>query len=64
MGLGGTEEHVTKVFKVTTQKMKFFIKDYFSKSADLVTFTKEIVNAKLHFLYSELYEFEYKELCF
>ena len=39
--------------------MKFFIKDFFSKcnqidkTADLVTFTKEILNGKLHFLCSE-----------
>ena len=31
-------------------KMKFFIKDFFSKCADLVIFTKEILNGKLHFL--------------
>ena len=34
--------------------MKFSIKDFFSKcdqfSADLVTFTEEILNGKLHFL--------------
>ena len=40
----------------TAQKMKFSIKDFFSnvsnsqKTADLVTFIKEIVNGKLHFL--------------
>ena len=39
----------------TAQKMKFSIKDFFSKCdqmfpADLVTFTKEIPNGKLHFL--------------
>ena len=34
--------------------MKFSIKDFFSKfPADLVTFTKEILNGKLHFLRSE-----------
>ena len=41
--------------------MKFSIKDFFSKcdriksrqeTADLVTFTEEILNGKLHFLYS------------
>ena len=31
--------------------MKFFIKDFFSK-CDVVTFTEEILNGKLHFLYS------------
>ena len=40
------------------KKMKFFIKDFFSKCdqirsiADLVTFATEIFNGKLHFLYS------------
>ena len=45
----------------TAQKMKFFIKDFFSKcdqirrklDADLVTFTEEILNGKPHFLSSE-----------
>ena len=34
--------------------MKFYIKDFFSKSetADLVTFTEEIINGKLHFFRS------------
>ena len=43
----------------TAQKMKFSIKDFFSKcvnvtksAADLVTFTEEILNRKLHFLCS------------
>ena len=42
----------------TAQKMKFSIKDFFSKCgriqfpADLVTLTKEILNGKLHFLCS------------
>ena len=46
--------------KSTAQKMKFFIKDFFSKcdqilhfSADLVSLTEEILNGKLHFLCSE-----------
>ena len=45
--------------KITAQKMKFSIKDFFSKCdqmrspEDLVTFTKEILNGKLHFLCSE-----------
>ena len=35
-------------------KMKFFIKDFFSKcDPDLVTFTEEILNRKLHFLCSD-----------
>ena len=45
---------------VTAQKMKLFIKDFFSKcdqtagdwSGDLVTFTEEILNGKLPFLCS------------
>ena len=43
--------------KVTAQKMKFFVKDFFSKSlqihsfpADLFTLTEKIFNGKLHFL--------------
>ena len=40
----------------TFQKMKFSIKDFFSEcdqeTADLVTFTKEILKGKLHFLCS------------
>ena len=46
-------------FTITPQKMKFSIKDFFSKcnqirrfSADLVTFTEEILNGRLHFLCS------------
>ena len=35
----------------TAQKMKFSIKDFFSK-CDLVTFTEEILNGKSHFLCS------------
>ena len=42
---------------LTAQKMKFSIKDFFRKwdqdgTADLVTFTEEILNGKLHFLCS------------
>ena len=40
----------------TEQKMKFSIEDFFSKceheTADLVTFTEEILHGKLHFLCS------------
>ena len=42
----------------TAQKIKFSIKDFFSKydqirrTADLVTFTEEILNGKIHFLCS------------
>ena len=45
---------------LTTQKTKFSIKDFFSKcdqpqeTADLVSFTEEILDGKLHFLYSVL----------
>ena len=45
----------TPMHTMTAQKMKFSIKDFFSKwpntqkSADLVTFTEEIFNWKLHF---------------
>ena len=45
---------------VTAQKMKFYIKDFFSKwdqirsfLGDLVTFIEEILNGKLHILCSE-----------
>ena len=48
-----------KRYSVTAQKMKFSIKDFFSKcdqirmeTADLVTFTEEILNGKLRFLCS------------
>ena len=40
--------------------MKIFIKDFFSKcdqTADLVTFTEEILNRKLHFLCSDIFYF-------
>ena len=41
------------------EKMKFFIKDFFSKCdqfpADLVTFTDEILNEKFNFLCSVEY---------
>ena len=49
--------------RFTTHKMKFFIKNIFSKcwsklqeTADLVTFTEEILNGKLHFLCSVCWE--------
>ena len=32
----------------TVQKLKFSILDFFSKTADLVTFTEGILNRKLH----------------
>ena len=34
--------------------MKFFIKDLFKETADLVTFTEEILNGKLHLLFSDI----------
>ena len=40
----------------TGQKMKFCIKE----TADLVTFTEEILNGKLHFLCSALYKKYFK----
>ena len=36
----------------TTQKMKFFVLDFFSK-CDKLTFIEKILNRKSHFLYSE-----------
>ena len=48
---------LAKVLPSTAQKMNFFVKDLFSKcdqnpqiAVDLVTFTEEILNEKLHFL--------------
>ena len=48
-----------KRYSVTAQKMKFSIKDFFSKcdqirmeTVDLVKFTEEILNGKLRFLCS------------
>ena len=50
---------ISKHFTYTAQKMKFPIKDFFSKCeqnlqflANLVAFTEEIPNGKLHFLCS------------
>ena len=37
----------------TAQKMKFFIKDFFSKCDQNRSFTGEILNGKFHFLWSE-----------
>ena len=46
--------------RLTTQKTKFFIKDFSArcdrmrwKTGDLVTFTGEILNGKLHFFCSD-----------
>ena len=43
--------------ETTAQKMKFSIKDFFSKCdqfpANLITFTEEILNGNLHFLCSK-----------
>ena len=38
------------VLTTTAHKMKFSIKDFFSKSVNVVTFTEEFLNGKLHFL--------------
>ena len=50
------------------QKMKFSMKDFFSKcdqirSADLVTFTEEILHGKLHFLCSVNFESRQLMIC-
>ena len=41
-----------KMQNFTGQKMKFYINCGFQGTADLVTFTEEICNGKLHFLCS------------
>ena len=48
---------MTRVIIITAQKMKFSMKDFFSKCDQisrelriLVKFTEEILNGKLHFL--------------
>ena len=43
------------IFINTEQKLKFFVKDFLSPQfpVDLVTFTKEFLNGKLHFPCSE-----------
>ena len=53
------EAKQSKNKRYTAPKMKLSIKDFFSKcdqirknTADLVTFTEEIVNGELHFLCS------------
>ena len=47
---------IDELAPITAQKMKFLINDFFSKCdqirTDLVTFTEEIINEKLHFLCS------------
>ena len=46
-------EMVERVRYCTAQKMMFSIKDFLRIAlADLVTFTEEIINGKLHFLLS------------
>ena len=53
----------------TAQKMKFSIKDFFRKcdqirrTADLVTFTEEILNGKINLLYREKYKEDYQRVC-
>ena len=44
--------NISIILKFTAQKIKFFIEE-FQFPADLVTFTEEILNGKLHFLYSD-----------
>ena len=53
------EAKQSKNERYTAPKMKFSIKDFFSKcdqirknTTDLITFTEEIVNGELHFLCS------------
>ena len=41
------------LWKVTAQKMKFCIKDFFRKCDQIRSFTEEILNGKPHFLCSE-----------
>ena len=43
-----------EIFAIAAQKMKFSIKD-------LVTFTEEILNGKLHFLFSDCENFNIKK---
>ena len=48
------EAPVNGFYRSTAQKMKFSIRDFFSKCDQIkVTFTEEILNGKPHFLYSE-----------
>ena len=59
-GRNSNNQRNSKLIFITAQKIKFSIKDFFSKcdqpkpqlSADLVIFTEETFNAKLHFLCS------------
>ena len=51
-------QRIMLIEKTLHKKMKFSINDFFSKcelTADLITFTEEILNGKLHFLCSERY---------
>ena len=54
---------VSLTFLLTAHKIKFSIKTFFPKCdhfpADLVTFTEEILNEKLHFLGSECCQLSY-----
>ena len=51
--------NVTENFEgCTAQKVKFPIKDFFSKCDQIrITFTKEILNEKLHFLCNDVFHF-------
>ena len=62
-------ENTYLVADLTAQKMKFSIKDFSGKCdqirsffADLVTFTEEILNGKLHFLNSVSFDHNTKGL--
>ena len=46
-----------KIVQITAQKMKFSVKDFFSKCDQILTFTKEVLNGKLPFLCSEFCAF-------
>ena len=44
-----SKENIGHIVRGTAQNVKFSIKDFPQKTADLVTFTEEILNGKLHF---------------
>ena len=48
---------ISPLAEATAQKIKFSVKDFFSKFDQILKYTQEIPNGKLHFLCSEL------ELC-
>ena len=69
LGLDDPYQNTVSSCFYTAQKMKFFIKDFFSKCDQirsflrtaLVTFTEEILNGKLHFLCSVKSTFQRKK---